>query len=298
MRTNSGELPPPPDIYIVGLGIVSVRQVTREAEDAIRASNTVLYVDAGFGVNDYLRALCKNVENLLTEYREGTPRMEAYRTMAARVVDAALENPPVTFAVYGHPTFFVYPSALIRRSAELLGLGVEVLPGISTIDAVSIDLGLEVGMTGLQIHEATTMLLVKRRLDPQVPCFLLQVDALETAFYTASRSVPERFRRLQTHLLQFYPPEHVLLNVRSSTFPLYPPDIESIPLNELPERLASSGATGTLYIPQIEVTPIADQELEAAVYDVEHLRRVTTAQAYENRLRDIDSAPCLDQGEI
>ena len=261
-----------------------MRQVTREAEDAIRTSQTVLYVDAGFGVNDYLKTLCKNVVNLLTEYREGMPRMETYRAMAARVVEAALDAPPVTFAVYGHPTFFVYPSTLIGRSAGLLGLNVEVLPGISTIDAVCIDLGLDVGMTGLQVHEATTMLLVKRRIDPQVPCLILQVDALETAFYTTMRSAPERFQRLQGHLLQFYPPEHLLANVRSSTFPLYPPDIESILLSELPERLADSGATGTLYIPPIEATPIVDRELEAAVYDMAHLQQVTISQARSNRL--------------
>lgn len=276
MQTPVSQIPPPPDIYIVGLGIVSVRQITREAEDAIRSSRTVLYVDAGFGVHAYLLSLCRNVENLINEYQEGSLRVDTYRAMAARVVEAALEDPPVTFAVYGHPTFFVYPSALIRRSAALLGLGVEVLPGISTIDTVSIDLGIDVGMTGLQVHEATGLLLVKRRLDPQVPCILLQVDAMETAFHTTGRSVPERFHRLQGHLLQFYPPEHVLINVRSSTFPLFPSDTESIPLSELPERLAASGATGTLYIPPVAAAPFADAELAAAVTDVAHLRAVTT----------------------
>ena len=278
MWAQSNQIPPPPDIYVVGLGIVSVRQITREAEDAIRTSKTVLYVDAGFGVNDYLKTLCRNVVNLLPEYREGLPRMEAYRAMAASVIEAALEAPPVAFAVYGHPTFFVYPSTLICRSAELLGLNVEVLPGISTVDAVCIDLGLDVGMTGLQIHEATTILLVKRRIDPQVPCFILQVDAIETALYSTMRSAPDRFRRLQEHLLQFYPPQHVLANVRSATFPLYASDIEPIPLSELPDRLAASGATGTLYIPPIEPTPIVDRELEVAVYDTAHLQRLTMSQ--------------------
>jgi uncharacterized protein YabN with tetrapyrrole methylase and pyrophosphatase domain len=278
MEKPASQILPPPDIYVVGLGIVSVRQITREAEDAIRSSRTVLYVDAGFGVHDYLRSLCPNVENLITEYQEGSLRIETYRAMAARVVEAALDDPPVTFAVYGHPTFFVYPSELIRRSAPLLGLGVEVLPGISTIDTVSIEVGIDVGMTGLQVHDATGLLLVRRRLDPQVPCILLQVDAVETAFYTAGRSVPARFRRLQAHLLEFYPPEHILINVRSSTFPLFPSDTEPIPLGELPERLASSGATGTLYIPPVSVATFADEDLAAAVNDIAHLREVTTGQ--------------------
>ncbi len=279
MQIQSGQIAPPPDIYIVGLGIRSVRQITREAEDAIRASRTVLYVDAGFGVQEYLLTLCRNVENLLTEYHEGTLRMGTYRAMAARVVEAALDDPPVTFAVYGHPTFFVYPADLIQRSAALLGLGVEVMPGISTIDTVCVDLGLDVGTTGLQVHEATGVLLTKRRLDPEVPCLLLQVDAMETGFFTTRRSVPERFRRLQEHLLEFYPPEHVLTSVRSSTFPLFPPDIEPFPLSDLPERLAASGATGTLFIPPVALAPVADAELAEAVSDVAHLRQVTQRRA-------------------
>lgn len=275
MHVDPGQIAPPPDIYVVGLGMVSVRQITRETEDAIRASNTVLYVDAGFGVHSYLASLCQNVENLLTEYHEGSLRVDTYRAMAARVIEAALDSPPVTFAVYGHPTFFVYPSELIRRSAALLGLGVDVLPGISTIDAVSVDLGIDFGTTGLQVHEATGMLLTKRRLDPEIPCLLLQVDAIETAFYATGRSLPERFRRLQEHLMEFYPPEHVVASVRSSTFPLFSPDIEPIPLGDLSGRLADSGATGTLFIPAVSARPFTDTELAADVNDLAHLRRVT-----------------------
>jgi precorrin-6B methylase 1 len=279
MQTQTGQIAPPPAIYIVGLGIRSVRQVTREAEDAIRASRSVLYVDAGFGVQNYLASLCRNVENLLTEYHEDSLRLGTYRAMAARVVEAALDDPPVTFAVYGHPTFFVYPAELIRESAALLGLGVEVLPGISCIDSVSVDLGLDVGTTGLQVHDATGLLLTKRRLDPEVPCLLLQVDALESGFFTTRRSAPERFRRLQGHLLEFYPPEHIVTTVRSSTFPLFAPDIEPFPISDLPERLAASGATGTLFIPPVSLTPFADAELAEEVNDITHLRRVTEGQA-------------------
>jgi hypothetical protein len=102
---------------------------------------------------------------------------------------------------------------------------------------------------------------------------------VETGLFTTRRSVPERFRRLQAHLLEFYPPEHVLTSVRSSTFPLFPPDIEPFPLSDLPERLAASGATGTLFIPPVSLTPFADTELAEAVNDITHLRQVTQGQA-------------------
>ena len=267
---------PPPDIYVAGLGIVGVRQLTREVEDAVRASQAVFLVDAGYGVAPYLRTLCGRVESLLPEYTEGGLRTDTYEAMAAKVIDAALENGPVTYAVYGHPMFFVYPSTLIRRAAALLGLVVEVLPGVSAIDTAMIDLGLDVGMTGLQLHEATAAMLVRRQLDPTVPCMLLQVDAIETALYTAARSVPARFAGLQNYLLERYPADHQVTAIKSSSYPLFGPVIDTFPIVDLPERLAVSPALGTLFIPAVGQAAVVDHDLAAAVNSADHLRDITS----------------------
>jgi hypothetical protein len=54
----------PFDLYIVGLGIVSVRQVTREAEGAMRRSNEILYVSDAIGIEGYLHDLCDKVSEV------------------------------------------------------------------------------------------------------------------------------------------------------------------------------------------------------------------------------------------
>ena len=49
------------DIWIAGLGVRGVNQVTREVEHALRASREVLYLDVGVATRPYLESLCPRV---------------------------------------------------------------------------------------------------------------------------------------------------------------------------------------------------------------------------------------------
>ena len=92
------------DIWIAGLGLQTAAQVTREVEHALRASNEVLYLDTGVATGPFLAGLCQRVTSLYEEsYCEDGSRVSAYEHIAVRVVDAALDHPPVTFAIHGHP---------------------------------------------------------------------------------------------------------------------------------------------------------------------------------------------------
>jgi uncharacterized protein YabN with tetrapyrrole methylase and pyrophosphatase domain len=267
----------PFDIYIVGLGIMSIHHITREAEEAIKASKQVFFVDPGFGVREFLQTLCPKVTSLLDSYKEGEDRIHAYRAMAMNVVDAALEQSPISFATYGHPWVYVYPTFLIKRAAELLDLKVKIVPGISTFDTVIVDLGIDPGSHGFQMYEATDLLLKERPLQPDVPCLLWQVAAVETALFTNHRGNAERFMRLQQYLLKYYPAEHSVTLVLSSTFPLIDPLKETFPLNELARQLEKGLQSGTLYIPPLEERGIRNHSLLQQAYDQEHLKRISSS---------------------
>jgi len=145
----------PFDIVIVGLGVKGIHQITHEAEGTIRSCSRVFVTDMATGVLSYLRSLSPHVSNLYDEYRVGGHRIPIYRRMASIVVSAALEKPPVCFATYGHPKVYCYPTTLIRRAARVLDLRVMVLPGISSLDTMLVDLDLDPAMDGIQIYEAT-----------------------------------------------------------------------------------------------------------------------------------------------
>jgi hypothetical protein len=114
-----------------------------------------------------------------------------------------------------------------------------------------------------------------RPLQPDVPCFLWQIGSVETRMFTRSRSVPERFTRLQNHLLKFYPADHRVKVVYSSTHPLAAPAILEFQINRMHEHSAEIHPGATLHIPPSHLAEIKDKELEQLVDSAEHLRSIT-----------------------
>jgi uncharacterized protein YabN with tetrapyrrole methylase and pyrophosphatase domain len=264
-----------PDVFVVGLGIRAVQHLTREVEDAMRRSTAVFFVDDAFGVQEHVESLGTEAVPLLDLYGEGRERRRTYVEMAARVLDRALDAPPVCFASYGHPTVYVRPTTLIRSGAAALGLDVRVLAGVSALDAIMVDLGLDPGPEGLQMYEATDALARRRPLQPDVPCLLWQISAVENGLYSRRRATAERFARLQEYLLETYPPEHEAVMVLSASYQLLPAWKEALPLGELAERLADGLQAGTLYIPPVSLRPISDHDVVRDAYDADRLRRLS-----------------------
>jgi uncharacterized protein YabN with tetrapyrrole methylase and pyrophosphatase domain len=251
----------PFNIAIVGLGIVGVHQITREAEETIRRCGHTFVVDSGFGVVSYLKSICAEVTSLVPLYEKGKDRLSTYRQMAAEVINAALAGSPVAFATYGHPLVYCYPAELIQRAAKLLNLKVEVFPGISSLDTLFVDLAIDAAADGLQMYEVTDLLLRRRPLQNDVPCVLWQVIAIAEPTYQTDRLSAKQFLPLQNYLLEFYPPQHPLTLVVSKTFPLLKSVVETYRLDTLAVNLERGPQGGNLYIPPIRRRPIEDQQL-------------------------------------
>jgi len=263
------------DVHVVGLGIVGLDHVTREAERTLASVNEVLFVDRGVATRAWLESLGPRVTDLSSAHVESGERTDAYRWMAARVVTAALERAPVAFALHGHPLVFAYPPFLIRDLARALGLSVVFQPGISALDAILAVLGIDPSPAGLQTYEATDLLLRARPLMDDVPLLLWQVGNVESCLHTARRSRPERFERLRDHLLGTYPPTHVARAVYCSPHPLMESVVRDVPLGELPRLAGELHAGFSLWVPAVRSRPIADLELLERIEDPAHLARLT-----------------------
>lgn len=267
---------PEHEIYIVGTGIRSVDQFTLESEAIVRASNEVLYVDTGVATRAFLEERCPRVTDLYHEsYTPERHRLDAYHHMAARVVEAALDHPPVTFAMHGHPIVFCYAPFLIADMARLLDLKVEVLPGISSMACLFADLMLDPGVSGILMYEATEMLLRQRPLLPDVPTLLWQVGNLETRLHSTRASRPERLERLLAYLLETYPVDHPVTAFYASPHALIPPTAFTFPLAEIGAHARALHSGVTLYLPPVRTRPIADFDLLQKIDDPEHVRKVT-----------------------
>lgn len=265
-----------PDITVAGMGVAAVVQVTAQTEARIRQCRHALHVDSGVGTDAFLAARCPRVTSLYgLTYGESDSRLAGYHRAAAAVIDAAMTDGPVVYLTHGHPLVFCYSAFLVRDLAGLLGLSVELLPGISSMDSLFADLWLDPGVGGIQMFEATDLLLRRRRLAPDVPALIWQVGNLETRLYTTRTSKPARMVRFRDWLLQTYPASHPITACYASPHPAAGPQRWTFPLGEIAEHAAALHPGITLYVPPCAVRPVQDFALLNALDSPEHLLSIT-----------------------
>ncbi len=263
------------DIYIVGLGILSSLQVTRETEQTLRLCKKVFFLHPeAKWVQKYLESVCPNVVDLDSCYSEDVLRAEAYKKMVETVFDAAREDAPVAFALYGHPMVFVSPSKTILRYAPDAGLTAKMLPAVSSLDCMFVDLGIDPS-EGLMMYECNEMLLYRRPLLADMHCIIWQPGSVESEVFTKRINRPERFLRLKAYLLQFYPRDHVVTIITCSLNPIVESKLTQVPLGELETKNIQLHAGATLYIPPRGRKREADDEFRKLLLSEEHVRTIT-----------------------
>lgn len=127
----------------------------------------------------------------------------------------------------------------------------------------------------MQMYEATDLLLRRRPLQPDVPSLIWQIGNVETRLHSTRISRPQRFERLCTHLLQFYPANQELIAFYSSPHPLMRSTKLRIALRDLTEQAHKLHAGYTLLIPPVHERSIEDLELLKNLDSVEHLWQMT-----------------------
>ncbi|SFD60205.1 SAM-dependent methyltransferase [Streptomyces aidingensis] len=261
-------------ISLVGIGTVSVMQMTHEAESVLRVADALYVLHAQSLVLDCLRERYEaEVVDLSTAYAENKARRQTYHEVAGAVIGAATSGAGrhVAYVTSGNPLVLVTPSQLILAEAERRGIPVDVVPGVSALDTVWSDLRFDPGPDGALMFEATSLLLRRYPLVPTVPLFLWQVNTVETSLYSTHKNRPERFARLRKYLEQFYPSDHRTRLVHSASFPFTRPEIADIPISELGILAEVATSQHILYVPPVHRQPIADEGLARAVSSVEHL---------------------------
>lgn len=268
----------PTDIYVVGTGTVGYRQLTKEAEAALEKSDKVFLVHHQELISDYLDEFTEVID-ITDEYEDNTERSDTYKRMAERVIDSAQEpdTEVVSLALYGHPMYFVDPSRIVINEAPKHDLEVEVIPGISAIDCLYIDIGLDPSEDGLQIFEATDVLIREFELNPEVPAFLLQIGSVESTLYSMDDSKPERFTNIKEHLQDFYPEDHSLYLLQTSTYPISNSERIEFNLSQFDTKEVSERINHmqTLYIPPTDSRNVMNSEMQRKAGSVDHLESIT-----------------------
>lgn len=246
---------------VVGTGYNVAGQVTPETLSCLKRADRLFYLMSDPATSAWLKTLNAAAESLHDCYRVGEPGAEACERMVERILAAVRGGLEVCAAFYGHPAIFVPPGLESLRRARQEGFPARMLPAVSFEDCLFADLGVDPGLQGRVLYEATDFLIRPRRFDPTAALILLQVGAIGLVNFQEG-DTPNRagLRLLAQVLRKHYPESHRVALYRASQLPIFEPSIDWVGVAELDE--APLSVLSTLYVPPLPRRPV-DQEMLA-----------------------------------
>lgn len=198
-----------PDLYIAGIGMNGLSQITRETQAVLQNCRVVFHYGEP---HKKLASMCRRVVNLSDAYWTGDDRSIVYRRLASIVMDEVRKGPGVASITYGHPTLFDDVHMSLVRRCRRAGLKCVVLPAVSCLDTLCIDLNIDYGSPGLVVFEATDLVMNCRQMNTELHTLVLQVGEFNVAT-TTDKIVDSqgRFDDLDKYLLKYYPSGHKLV---------------------------------------------------------------------------------------
>ena len=233
---------PPGSLTIVGTGINIGGHLTPEARAAFAYADEALYLVGDPVAVGLLEEINPRARSLHTLYEPGLERVRSYEAMVDELLEPVRRGRTVCGAFYGHPSLFVYPGKVAIHRARAEGYETRMLPGISSLDCLWCDLGIDPGVAGLQIYHATDFVLQRRQPDTAATLVLLQINVIGVADHREETDW-SRLPVLVDYLQEFYPAQHEVIGYEASPFPIVAPVVERRPLEELADASLRPGMT-------------------------------------------------------
>ena len=234
-------------LSVVGTGYRIAAQVTPESLFQIQSAEKLFYVVADAATELWLQQLNPTAESLHDAYAVGKPRIKTYREMVRRILTPVRQGERVCVAFYGHPGIFAYSTHEAVKRARKEGFRAAMLPGISALDCLFADLGVDPS-EGCQIFDATRFVTSRQKVDKACALILWQVGAVGVSAYkTESMWSTAGLELLREALAKTYPPKHKVVLYEAPYFPVCDPLIQHVPLAHL--QRAKVTIASTLYVP-------------------------------------------------
>ncbi len=166
-------------LVVVGTGI-GPAQLTTEARAAIAAADHVFFAAGDALTEAEIGKLSTNASSLAVFFGNGSTRREAYERIVEAILAPARSGMRVCAAFYGHPGIFVLPAGEAIRRARSEGIAARMLPGVSSLDCLFADLGVDPAAAGLQMYEAGDFVYDAPTVEPRASLVLWQVGVVQS----------------------------------------------------------------------------------------------------------------------
>lgn len=235
-------------LVVVGTGI-GAAQLTTEVRAEIAGADEVFFL-VGDPLSEHtLLELAPRARSLASCYENGRSRRDAYERMVETILRPARAGRRVCAAFYGHPGVFVLPSREAIARARSAGIEARMLPGISALDCLYADIGVDPAGAGCQIYEAGDILARGLVVEPRAGLVLLQAGVVGEKKHSPEGSAPA-MPALADALRRWYPESHELVVYEASPYPGVPPLVERVRLGELAATPLSQRST--VYVPPLD----------------------------------------------
>ena len=188
-----------PDVILAGFGVSDSLQMTVEAQQAAVRVGRVLGLDVPVRLRQMLERQGVEVREL-GELFEGREFAEAYAAIAETVLATAAQNPPAVFVSQGTPLLMNGITRYVVAEAKKRELTLKSYPGVSAIDAIVADLGIDLGTAGLQTISARAFAAKPAKVTANMPLLLLQAAGVAEGGASA-----EAYGPLAQALASLYP---------------------------------------------------------------------------------------------
>ncbi len=212
----------------------------------IERADIVLHLLAEPGPHPWLESLNPKTEALDPLYTAGRPHEEVYEGLVEAMLERVRDGQQVCTITYGNPAVFDQSSHEAVRRARAEGFRAQILPAISALDCLFVDLGLDPGKNGLQCFDATDFLALRKEPDTTVPLVLWQISVIGDTV-TSGTVNREGLGLLADRLTELYGGDHEVVVYEATPFPVGRPLIEPCSVAALPGATVTGLAT--LYVP-------------------------------------------------
>ncbi|MFJ3220919.1 SAM-dependent methyltransferase [Kitasatospora sp. NPDC086801] len=251
------------ELVVLGSGIEAAG-FTRADERLLREADHVFHCVADPVTVVRIKAWRPDSYDLGVLYDDAKDRYLTYVQMSEAILHFVRAGRRVAAVFYGHPGVFVLSSHRAVRIARREGHQAVMRPGISALDVLCADLGVDPSSPGMQTFEASDLLIRGRRIDPGLHLVLWQVGLVGELGYQRTGFFNHRLPVLVDRLEEVYGPDHPVVNYIGARYRGIAPVTDEHTVAGLRDRAVQRTVTSasTWYLPPAVAAPADPRMLE------------------------------------
>ena len=210
-QTNS----PLPHLILAGVGIHDRLLMTVETQRTVARYGKAFAIGLQPALRAFLKSLHVEVVDLDDRFAAHQRFEEVYLDIVAHLIERTAVERPVILLCPGNPLFLNSVARALVVESRRLGLTLQLLPGVSLLDVLINDIGIDVGQFGLQVFDAHWLVVNALPLSIGAPVLILNLAGFGLDSAAAADRGPD-YGPLTEYLGRYYGPEQVITLVRSN----------------------------------------------------------------------------------